>query len=123
MLDPSLSRMKRASRVIANSVPNVTNGFSSAWQDYVTSSQEIEHDTGLTFFTALNSNLAGVLRMKIDCVTPPAMPPPGFQSISVAGGQISLVLTGAVAKYTISSTTNQLLKDPRIDHGPICSVR
>ena len=68
--------------------------------------QKIEQDTGLKFFVALNSNLADVLRTKIEGATPPAPPPPEIQSISLADGQISLVLTGAVAKYTISATTN-----------------
>jgi hypothetical protein len=80
------NHMTTASRVFAISVPNVTNGLSSAWQDYLTSPQQIEQDTGLTLFTALNPNLAGALRTKIDGVIPPAPPPPESQSISVAGG-------------------------------------
>jgi hypothetical protein len=72
----------------------------------VTSPQHIEQATGLGFFTALNPSLAGVLRAKVDGVAPPVNPPPGFQAIRFAGGQISLVLTGAVATYTISATTN-----------------
>jgi endonuclease G len=99
-------RINTATRVIAVSIPNVTNGLSSTWQTYVTSPAQIEQDTGFTFFTALNTNLAGVLRAEVDGVTPPASPPPQFQSISSAAGQISLVITGAVASYTISATTN-----------------
>jgi hypothetical protein len=73
---------------------------------YLTSPRQIEQDTGFTFFTALNPNLAGVLRAEVDGVTPPTNPPPGFQSINFSAGQISLVVTGAVATYTISATTN-----------------
>jgi DNA/RNA endonuclease G (NUC1) len=100
------SRVTTATRVIAISVPNVTNGLNSAWQTYVTSPRQIEQDTGFTFFTALNPNLAGILRAKVDGVASPANPPPQFQSISFTAGQISLVVTGAVATYTISATTN-----------------
>jgi hypothetical protein len=100
------SRITTATRVIAMSVPNVTNGLSSAWQDYITSSQQIEHDTGFTFFMVLNTNLAKVLRAKIDGVTPPPAPPPEFQSMSYNAGQFSLVVRGAVAIYHICSTTN-----------------
>ncbi len=100
------SRITTATRVIAISIPNVTNGLSSAWQTYITSPQQIQQDTGLTFFTALHSNLASVLRAKVDGITPPVNPSPGFQAINLADGQISMVVTGAVATYTISSTTN-----------------
>jgi len=100
------SRITTATRVIAISVPNVTNGLSSTWQTYVISPQQIESDTGFTFFTALNPNLAGVLRTKVDGVASPTNPLPKFQSIQFAAGQISLVVTGAVATYTISVTTN-----------------
>jgi DNA/RNA endonuclease G (NUC1) len=107
------TRITTATRVIAISVPNVTNGLSSAWQTYLTSPHQIEQDTGFTFFTALNPNLASILRAKVDGVAPPAMTPPEFQSISFANGQISLVVTGAVATYTISATTN--LANPQWD--------
>jgi hypothetical protein len=94
------------SRVIAISIPNVTNGLSSTWQNYLTSPRQIELDTGFTFFTALNTNLAKVLRAKIDGLPQPPIPPPVFQSVSFTTGQFSLVVTGAVAEYTISATTN-----------------
>jgi hypothetical protein len=100
------SRITTATRVIAISVPNVTNGLSSAWQTYLTSPHQIEQDTGFTFFNALNPNLAGVLRKEVDGVAPPTNPPPRIQSINFASGQISLVVTGAVAIYSVSATTN-----------------
>jgi DNA/RNA endonuclease G (NUC1) len=100
------SRITTATSVIAVSIPNVTNGLSNAWQTYVTSPQQIERDTGFTFFTALNPNLAGVLRGKIDGVIPPPATPPSFVSIGYAAGQVSLVATGEVATYTISATTD-----------------
>ena len=100
------SRITTATRVIAISIPNVTNGLSSAWQTYLTSPRKIEQDTGLNFFTTLPGPLAGVLRTKVDGVAPPTSAPPQIQSINFAAGQISLVVTGAVASYTIYAATN-----------------
>jgi len=62
----ALSRITAANRVIAISIPNVTNGLSSAWQAYVTSPQKIEQDTGFTFFTALPADVAAAFRARVD---------------------------------------------------------
>lgn len=66
----ALSRLTATNRVISLSIPNVTNGLSSAWQNYVTSARQIELDTGFTFFTATPDLIASVYRAKID--GPPA---------------------------------------------------
>jgi endonuclease G len=63
------SRVNADSRVIAISIPNVTNGLSSDWHTYLTSPRKIEQDTGLTFFTALPPDVAAALRVKVDGVT------------------------------------------------------
>ncbi len=108
------SRVTTASRVIAISIPNVTNGLSSAWQNFLTTPRRIETGYRLHVFSpALNTNLAKVLRTKIDGLPQPPIPVPMFQSVSYASGQISLVVTGAVATYTISATTN--LVNPQWD--------
>ena len=184
----ALSRVTDTNRVIAISIPNVTNGLSSAWQTYLTSPEKIEQDTGFTFFTALPTNIAAVFRAKIDGSPAPGITnfspgtggtgtsvvirgtnfsgattvwfngtnadftlnssnqitaivpadattgplsviaeggvaastgsfivttpnPPGFANVSLAGGQFTLTVTGAVsASYTITATTN--LEDP-----------
>jgi len=62
----ALSRISATNRVIAISVPNVTNGLSSAWQNYVCSPQSIERQTGFTFFTALPPAVAAEFRAEID---------------------------------------------------------
>ena len=67
------SRVNADSRVIAISIPNVTNGLSSDWHTYLTSPRKIEQGTGLTFFTALPPDVAAALRMKVDGVTPAPM--------------------------------------------------
>ena len=62
----ALSRLSVTNRVIAISIPNVTNGLSSSWQTYLTSPQKIEQDTGFTFFSALPANIAAVFRARVD---------------------------------------------------------
>ena len=62
----ALSRITATNRVIAISIPNVTNGLSSDWREYVTIAQKIEQDTGFTFFTALPADIASALRVKVD---------------------------------------------------------
>ncbi len=44
-------------------VPN-TNGVSSVWQNFITSANQLQVDTGFTFFTALPSAVAAVLRQQ-----------------------------------------------------------
>lgn len=67
----ALSRITTETRVIALKVPNVAGIRSVPWTNYVTSAQQIQTDTGYTFFTALPSNVATILRTKVDGVTAP----------------------------------------------------
>ena len=87
----ALSRLSVTNRVIAVSIPNVTNGLSSSWQTYVTSAQQIEHDTGFTFFSAVPANIAAVFRAKVD-----GSPVPGITNVSPASGSVgsSVVIKG-----------------------------
>ena len=59
------NRISENTRVITIKVPN-NDSVSSSWQNYLTSPQQIQNDTGYTFFTALHPNIATVLRSKID---------------------------------------------------------
>jgi endonuclease G len=61
----ALSRITTNTRVITLRIPN-TNGVSSSWQNFITSARQIEVDTGFTFFTALPTNIAAVLRNEVD---------------------------------------------------------
>jgi hypothetical protein len=45
----ALNRITATNRVIAIKVPN-TNGVSTIWQNFVTSANQIQVDTGFTFF-------------------------------------------------------------------------
>src|ERR1017187_5631087 len=87
----ALSRLSITNRVIAVSIPNVTNGFSSAWQNYVTSPRQIEQNTGFTFFSAVPANIAAVFRAKVD-----GSPVPGITNISPTSGNVgsSVVIKG-----------------------------
>lgn len=96
----ALSRITTATRVISLKIPN-NNSVSSTWQTYVTKAEQIESDTGFTFFTALPPNLAWVLRSKVDGQTPPT---PLISSFSPTSGatNINVVITGT----NLDATTN-----------------
>jgi endonuclease G len=87
----ALSRLNVTNRVIAVSIPNVTNGLSSSWKTYVTSPRQIEQNTGFTFFSAVPANIAAVFRAKVD-----GSPAPGITNVSPASGNMgsSVVIKG-----------------------------
>ncbi len=89
--DTALSRLSVTNRVIAVSIPNVTNGLSSSWQTYLTSPRKIEQDTGFTFFSAVPANIAAVFRAKVD-----GSPVPGITNVSPTSGSVgsSVVIKG-----------------------------
>lgn len=88
----ALSRITAATRVIAIKIPN-NNSVSSPWQNYITSAAQIQADTGFTFFTALPSDIAAVLRNKVDGQT--SLPPviTGFSPSTGAVGD-NIIITG-----------------------------
>ena len=96
----ALSRITTATRVIAVSIPNVTNGLSSDWHTYVTSPQKIEQDTGFTFFTALPADVAAVFRAEIDGA-------PSFSALTFTDNQFRFTVNGWTAtNYVVQATTN-----------------
>ena len=102
----ALSRLSVTNRVIAVSIPNVTNGLSSSWQTYLTSARQIELDTGFMFFTAVPANIAAVFRAKVD-----GSPVPGITNVSPTSGSVgtSVVIKGtnfAVASVVRFNGTN-----------------
>ena len=109
-------RITATNRVICIKVPN-TNGVSSVWQNFITSANQIQVDTGLTFFTALPPSVASVLRSKVDGQT---NVPPDIFAFSPTNGSVgtNVVITGtnfssafqvtfngASASFTIDSAT------------------
>ena len=111
----ALDRITTATRVIALKIPN-SNSVTANWQDYVTSANQIQNDTGFTFFTALPTNVAVVLRARVDGQTNlPVIS--GFSPASGAANT-NVVITGTVldaatavafngmnAAFTVNSST------------------
>jgi DNA/RNA endonuclease G (NUC1) len=96
----ALSRITATNRVIAISVPNVTNGLSSAWQTYLTSPHRIEQDTGFTFFTALPAGIAAVFRLEVD--GQPAVP--SLSVFTSANNQFQFTVSGSTgSNYVVQA--------------------
>jgi endonuclease G len=96
----ALSRMAVTNRVIAISIPNVTNGLSSDWHTYVTSPHKIEQDTGFTFFTALPPDIASIFRAEVDGA-------PTFSAPTLTNNQFQFTVTGWTGtNYVVQAATN-----------------
>lgn len=96
----ALSRISATNRVIAISIPNVTNGLSSDWHTYVTSPRKIEQATGFTFFTALPANIAAVFRDEVEGA-------PTFAALTLTNNQFRFMVNGWTGtNYIVQSTTN-----------------
>ncbi len=101
----ALSRITNADpnsiRVIALNTPNDASVSGKSWTAFVTSTKQIQQETGYNFFSALPNNLAWVLRSKVDGQSPAA---PGAISFSPQSGPISasVTITGA----NLDSITN-----------------
>lgn len=96
----ALSRITNTTRVIALKIPN-TDAATNTWPFYVTSANQIQVDTSLTFFTALPVDVAAALRNKVDGQT---NPPPVILAFSPTSGTVSntVVITGT--NFTSAST-------------------
>jgi uncharacterized repeat protein (TIGR01451 family) len=97
-------------RVIAIEIPNVSQ-TGHPWTEFVTSTKQVQYDTGLTFFNALPNNLAWVLRSKVDGQTPAA---PGSISFSPASGMVGTGVT--VTGANLDSTTNVTLNGTSVSY-------
>jgi endonuclease G len=96
----ALSRIAATNRVIAISIPNVTNGLSSSWQTYVTSPKKIEQDTGLTFFTALPTDIAAAFRAAVDGA-------PWFSAFTFTNNQYRFTVNGWTGtNYVVQASTD-----------------
>jgi endonuclease G len=65
-----LSRITTKTRVIAVDIPNIEGIRDNPLNQYAVSVNQIEAMTGYHFFTALNPNLAAVLKTKVDTQLP-----------------------------------------------------
>ena len=111
----ALSRITSSTRVIAIKVPNISGIYTVPWATYVTSTNQLQTDTGFTFFTDLPSSVATVLRARVDGATATSIG--SFSPASGAAGS-SVVITGAgftsassvsfngtAATFTVNSST------------------
>lgn len=62
----TVSRISNSTRVIAVNIPNIQGIRTDPWQNYMTSVNHLQTNTGFNFFTTLNTNLATILRAKVD---------------------------------------------------------
>lgn len=87
----TLDRITNSTRVIAVNIPNLQGIRSDPWQNYLTSANQLQTNTGFTFFTALNSNVAAVLRAKVD-----GAPATGITSFTPVTGtpDTSVIISG-----------------------------
>lgn len=69
----AISRIDASTRVISIKIPNIPGIRSIPWTQYLTSANQIQVDTGLTFFTALPAATAAVLRAKVDGAPTPSI--------------------------------------------------
>ena len=111
----ALSRITNATRVIAVNIPNIAGIRSDPWANYVTSVNQIQTNTGFTFFTALPQNVAEVLRAKVDGAATDGIttftPTNGVANTSVVITGTNLTAAAAVefngskATFTVNSNT------------------
>ncbi len=100
---PITERITTNTRVIAIKTPNVVSGLSDNWRDYLTSVNQIQQDTGFTFFTALPASTAAVLRTMID-----GQPLEGAPMITQNPAPQSVTL-GGTATFSATATGNEPL--------------
>jgi DNA/RNA endonuclease G (NUC1) len=88
----ALARITSSTRVIALKIPN-TQQATNLWPTYVTSVNQLQMDTGFTFFTALPADVASVLRSEVDGQTGP--PPVIYAFTPLSGAaNTNIVITG-----------------------------
>lgn len=112
---PTLSRITNSTRVIAVNIPNIQGVRTDPWQNYLTSVHQLQTNTGFSFFTALNSNVAAVLRAKVDgspaCGITNVTPLTGTANSSVVlrgtnfTGVTTVMFNGAPASFSVNSPT------------------
>lgn len=130
---PTLQRITPATRVIAVNIPNVDGIYSDPWQNYLTSVDQLQTNTGFTFFSALEPNLAAVLRAKVD--GSPATAIAGFSpdsgsastTVTITGtnlaGATAVRFNGVSATFTqISSSQLSAVVPSGVTSGPISVI-
>ena len=101
----ALSRINTSTRVIAVNIPNISGIRSDPWTNYLVSVNQLQTNTGYTYFTSLPSYTASVLRAKIDGQPTPVIPP------TVVGGvtnshTLTLSWPAAATGFTLQQISN-----------------
>jgi DNA/RNA endonuclease G (NUC1) len=96
------NRITGTNRVIAIKIPN-NDSATNTWPTYVTSANQIQVDTGLTFFTALAPSVAAALRAKVDGQT---NPPPSILAFTPSSGVVgtNVIITGTNFSSVVAVT-------------------
>ena len=129
----ALSRITNATRVIAVNIPNIQGIRANPWQNYLTSVNQLQTNTGFTFFTTLNTNLAAVLRAKVDgspaCGITNLNPTSGLVSSSVVirgtnfTGTTTVAFNGVNTTFTVNSANQITVTVPNsATTGPISVI-
>ena len=96
------NRITTTNRVIALKIPN-NDSATNNWPSYVTSANQIQVDTGFTFFTALPEDVAAALRSKVDGQTnPPPVIVAFWPTNGCAGTSITLTGTNFAAASAVA---------------------
>ncbi len=129
----TLSRITNNTRVIAVNIPNIQGIRTDPWQNYLTSVNFLQTNTGFTFFTTLNTNLATILRARVDGsaktgitnITPTSGNVSG--SVVIRGtnftGTTTVWFNGQAASFTVNSA-NQITATvpPGATTGPLSVI-
>lgn len=129
----ALSRITSSTRVVAIKIPNISGIRSNPWQNYITSAQQIQTDTGFTFFTAVAPDIADVLRAEVDGSTAPTLTSfsPGSggvgSSVTLTGtaftGASKVKFNGTSASFSVNSSTSITATVPTgATSGPISVI-
>ncbi|HEV2694950.1 MAG TPA: DNA/RNA non-specific endonuclease [Verrucomicrobiae bacterium] len=114
----ALSRVTGTTRVISLNVPNIAGIRSTPWSNFVTAATVIQANTGFNFFTAVATNIAEVLRAKVDGATAPTLtsfsPGSGAAGASVTINGTSFTGASIVKFNTSYATTFTVNSDTKI---------
>lgn len=95
----ALSRITNNTRVIAVNIPNIQGIRSDPWENYMTSVNQLQTNTGFNFFTTLNTNLATILRAKVD-----GSAKTGITNVTPNGGNVSNSVVIGGTNFTGATT-------------------
>ncbi len=129
----AIDRITGATRVIAVNIPNIQGIRSDPWQNYTVSVNQLQTNTGFTFLTALNSDLAAILRAKVDGAPPASVtdfnPGTGIPNtvVLISGtnftGVTAVKFDGTDATFTVNSSSEIMAIVPMgATTGPISVI-